>query len=193
MTDFFDTGFPQKTGPAKLSSDKITRLKRRAMISDSIVIVRPPSGTMYRIFLLNRFLKIAPSLILRGKISPNIINEIKKEIRDTAVSSWLILAKVYPFAFTVSLSYWRHFNDSFEEKLRLIEQYQRDCHLIIPVCDEIGMVATVVKHLCLVRRKLRWTVDMEIISVLKEVGEKLLADLENILSSKGILTFLQSS
>jgi len=53
---------------------------------------------------------------------------------------------------------------------------------VVPVVDEAEMLFTVLKHMCIVRRKLRQTIDINIVDVLDLVGNNLIKELDSVLN-----------
>jgi len=162
---------------------RTSRTKGESLIQipDSIVIVRPPRGVFVRMVLVNSFFRRVPALLLRRSVDQNTVLEIKKQCREIAERAWEDLASVYPFAYANSLTSWRYFNDSYDEKKLLITQKEREVYVVIPVIDETGMLFTVLKHMCVVRRKLRQTMDVSIVDVLNRVGDDLRKELGSVL------------
>jgi len=158
-----------------------TRGESLIQIPDSIVIVRPPRGVFLRMVLVNSFFRRVPAYLLRRQIDQNTVFEARKRCREIAERVWESLASVYPFAYVNSLQNWRYFNDSYNEKKLLIMQKEHEAYVVIPVIDEMGMLFTVLKHMCVVRRKLRQTMDVNIVEVLNRVGDDLIRELDLVL------------
>jgi len=158
-----------------------TRGESLIQIPDSIVIVRPPRGVFIRMLLTNNFFRRVPALLLRRAIDQQTVLDVKRQCREIAERAWEDLASVYPFAYANSLTLWRHFNDSYDEKKLIILQKELEAYVVIPVIDEMGMLLTVLKHMCVVRRKLRQTVDVNIVETLRRVGDYLIKELDSVL------------
>ncbi len=147
----------------------------------SIVIVNPPRGIVRRINAINSFFKRVPGLLLSGKMNSDKLTTLRKRCLELSREAWNSLAKVYPVAFSIDILDWNYLNESYQEKQMIYNQYRERCFIAIPQTDEVATLYMVVKHMCIVRRKLRDTIDPRIAEVLKETGDKLLAGLNEIL------------
>lgn len=160
-----------------------TRGESLIQIPDSIVIVRPPRGVFLRMVLVNSFFRRVPAYLLRKQIDQNTVLEVRKRCREIAERAWESLASVYPFAYANSLQNWRYFNDSYDEKKLLVMQKEHEAYVVIPVVDEMGMLFMALKHMCVVRRRLRQTMDVGIVDVLSRTRDDLIKELDSVLNS----------
>ncbi|MGC9100055.1 MAG: hypothetical protein ACP5HC_02155 [Caldisericum sp.] len=167
--------------------NQLSTSKRRSNIElilnnpRSIVMVNPPKGIVRRINAINSFFKRVPGLLLSGRINSDKLTVLRKKCLELSREAWNSLATVYPIAFSINIIDWNYLNDSHKEKQMIYNQYRERCFVALPITDEVATLYMVVKHMCVVRRKLRDTMDLKIAEVLRETGDKLRAGLDELL------------
>lgn len=157
------------------------RLIKRIANPDSIVIIKPPAKVFSSVSEVNSKFRQSIWKILSRKIEPYKIEEAKRKAYDLAKAGWESLSRIYVFASANRIEDWRLFNDSYEEKKTLIElNLRNNIQVVIPANDMCGMLYTVVKHMCIARRKLKWEVDLKYAEILSETADILISGCKDI-------------
>jgi len=159
----------------------LNRLQRLLASPESIVIVNPPRKLIRLLNRLNREFRLVVGHLIRNQFDLERIQKIKEKAEETAKQAWKILSGVYPPAATYEISSWRLLNDEYSFKKSLFESYPRTAYVQVPANEIMGMFYTILKHMCILRTKLKYTADLNIALTLQNVGEFLAKNLEEIL------------
>ncbi|MFN3698762.1 MAG: hypothetical protein ACK4SU_01025 [Dictyoglomus sp.] len=167
FVDNFET--PNKGARKQRNLSNLLRLIRNP---DSIVLVRPPRKTLYYVRELNRLSSQSINALLNKKVSAEDIKKFRAEIRELALTAWEKLSSIYTFANENKLEEWRNFNETYEQKESLVRQNSSTgIYVAIPISEELGMLFTAVKHMCLIRKRLRWDINIQVAEVLSDVAD----------------------
>lgn len=172
--------------------DKKALEKRKAKLirvvesnPEAIIMIKPPSGLFYNIQEVNYGIRrLSASLLLRKTNIDLLITglrEIQEKLEKTAIDTWYELSMVYPYASVYNIKAWRILNEKLNEKKTLIENNVMFSYLIIPYSEEIGMLATVTKHMCILRSKLNYYPDEKLAITLRKVKDILIEETDDVL------------
>ncbi len=179
--------FPIKTSigafkKRRETSNRAEMLLKMIKDPDSIVLIRPPRKTLHHVITLNRLFARAINAFLSKKLTREEIKNLETQIHTLAITSWNKLGTVYSFANENNLEAWRNFNENHEQKEAIIRQnINTDIYVAIPNSNVIGMLFTVIKHMCIARKKLRWQVDLRLAEVLSDIAELITGEIKKVI------------
>ena len=154
---------------------------RRIKNPDSIVIHNPPSYLYNKAYALNKRYTYLVNSLLLGKVDKNFLLDLNNQIENISKLAWQKLSAFYPFAVENTLENWRHFNDGYDQKEIIVKQkINTNIQVVIPASDAFGMLFTVIKHMCILRRALFKTMNLHIAETLRDTQTFLLAELKDI-------------
>lgn len=180
-----DTYKKNKISKEDLEKRKTKLIKVIEANPEAIVIIKPPSKLYYNIQEVNYGIrKLSASLLLRRTNIDLLITElreIQERLEKAATDSWFELSMIYPYASVYNIKAWRILNERFSEKKILIENNVMLSFLIVPYSEEIGMLATVTKHMCILRSKLKYYPDEKLATTLRKVNDMLIEETNDVL------------
>lgn len=169
-----------------LEKRKIKLIKVIEANPEAIVIIKPPSKLYYNIQEVNYGIRrLSVSLLLRRTNIDLLITElreIQERLEKAATDSWFELSMVYPYASVYNIKAWRILNERFSEKKMLIENNAMLSFLIVPYSEEIGMLATTTKHMCILREKLKYYPDEKLATTLRKINDMLINETNDVLN-----------
>lgn len=154
---------------------------------ETIVMIRPPSRLFFNTQEINyKIRRLSSSLLLR-KTNIDLLltglRSVQERLEKIASETWYELSTVYPYASVYNIKSWRLLNEKPNEKKALIENNTINCYILTPYSEEVGMIATVIKHMCLLRTKLRYYPDENLAITLRKIKDRLTEETDDILKT----------